>query len=500
MRLSTRVALGAALAALPMVGVIAYSVERLQILATHNERLAARHVLAVEIGSGVIVRLDRFGEFQRKRLVSNDPGYLAKLRDTISAIDDEVVALRAAELAPTEADALERFSRHWGELASLALNESLHDDDPTGAALLARLEEVTALAHALLQETRNTAEEDARAATRAREEIRSAAVLVSAIALIASALVIFITVRALRVRLDAFIEATQAVSRGEFDVQIEDVGRDELGLVARAFNHMVLALGQLDRMKADFVSSVSHELKTPIVAMLETNELLLDEVPGTLNDKQRRMLTLNRQAARRLSGMITDLLDLSVLQARMTYRMSDEDLAELSARAVSELEALSVERGVQLDVEVAREPVVAAADPERFIQVVQNLVENALKYTPRGGQVRVSLRVATSAELPEATLPTLPARARDDVRLAHLVVEDSGPGIPPEDRQRVFGRFVRRNPAQGTGVGLGLAICREIVGAHGGAIWADASSLGGAALHVALPLESDGPLLLGARS
>src|SRR5690606_38904264 len=188
------------------------------------------------------------------------------------------------------ADALEHFSRHWGELASLALGESASEPDPTGTTLFARLEEVAALAHALLQETRNTAEEDARAATRAREEIRSAAVLVSAIALIASALVLFITVRALRVRLDAFIRATEAVSRGEFDVQIEDAGKDELGLVARAFNHMVLALRQLDRMKADFVSSVSHELKTPIVAMLETNELLLDEVAGPLTEKQRRML------------------------------------------------------------------------------------------------------------------------------------------------------------------------------------------------------------------
>lgn len=497
MRLSTRVALGAALAALPMIGVVAYSVERLQSLATHNERLASRHVLAVEIGSGIIVRLDRFGEFQRKRLVSNDPGYLAKLRDTISAIDDEVLALRAAELAPTEADALERFSRLWGELASLALEE------PTGesaeAALFARLEEVAALAHALLQETRNTAEEDARAATRAREEIRSAAVLVSAIALIASALVLFITVRALRVRLDAFIRATEAVSRGEFDVQIEDVGKDELGLVARAFNHMVLALGQLDRMKADFVSSVSHELRTPIVAMLETNELLLDEVTGPLTEKQRRMLTLNRQAARRLSGMITDLLDLSVLQARMSYRMYDEDLAELSARAVSELEALALERGVSLEVHLDEDegPIIAACDPERFTQVVQNLVENGLKYTPAGGQVHVSLEVITAAELPGGTLPS---RRRDDLPLAHLVVEDSGPGIPAEDRQRIFGRFVRRNPAHGTGVGLGLAICREIVEAHGGAIWADGSSLGGAALHVALPLTSLVPRGPGGRA
>lgn len=498
MRLSTRVALGAALAALPMVGVVAYSVERLQNLATHNERLASRHVLAVEIGSGIIVRLDRFGEFQRKRLVSNDPGYLAKLKDTISAIDDEVVALRAAELAPTEAEALERFSRHWGELASLALGESASEPDPTGTTLFARLEEVAALAHALLQETRNTAEEDARAATRAREEIRSAAVLVSAVALIASALVLFITVRALRVRLDAFIRATEAVSRGEFDVQIEDAGKDELGLVARAFNHMVLALRQLDRMKADFVSSVSHELKTPIVAMLETNELLLDEVAGPLTEKQRRMLTLNRQAARRLSGMITDLLDLSVLQARMSYRMSDEDLAVLSARAVSELEALALERGIRLETNLDDEGhVIAACDPERFTQVVQNLVENGLKYTPEGGLVRVSLGLLGTSEVPGGARQD---RRRDDVLLAHLVVEDSGPGIPPEDRQRVFGRFVRGTPAHGTGVGLGLAICREIVEAHGGTIWADASSLGGAALHVALPLTSGLPRPSGGKA
>jgi two-component system sensor histidine kinase GlrK len=203
--------------------------------------------------------------------------------------------------------------------------------------------------------------------------------------------------------------------------------------------------------------------------MQETTNLLLDEVIGPLNERQRRLLVLNVDAGRRLSRMIGELLDLSVVRAGLPCS-EDRDLVGLTLVAVSQLEALALEREIELRSELSSEALIARCDPDRVIQVVQNLVENALKYTPRGGVIAVRL-----------------SRHLDSARLE---VEDSGAGIPEADRERVFEKFFRREGlASDGGAGLGLAICREIVEAHGGSIWVnDASRLGGAALHVALPL------------
>src|SRR5690606_2116118 len=120
-------------------------------------------------------------------------------------------------------------------------------------------------------------------------------------AAVLSALLVLLIVRSLRSRLQPLIRGTQTVGKGAFSIQLDVEADDELGKVAQAFNHMVMSLQQLERIKADFISSVSHELRTPLVAMLETNQLLLDGVLGALTEKQRRLLQINNQAAERLS-------------------------------------------------------------------------------------------------------------------------------------------------------------------------------------------------------
>lgn len=474
------------LAVLPLLGVITYCIDRLESVARINQRLGERHGVELQVASGIITRLGRIQEYHRKYAISRDEGYARKTEETLQAVQHELDALRGARLSPDEAIAIESFGIQLNAVVAdlSAMAAGRQSDDPSSAEtrneeLSAELDELVSLALVIQEETQRAAQTQAAGAAHTSVETKQTALAVALGCIALCAALIMFTVRSLRRRLEQFVQATQAVSEGSFSFKLDASADDELGKMARAFNRMVGALDQLERMKADFISSVSHELRTPLVAMLETNNLLLDGVPGPLTPKQREMVALNTQAAQRLSKMIGDLLDLSRLKDGLRYDMIDTDITSLTRAAAAELEAMALDRGVELLVHIQEAPLVVRCDPDRYVQVVQSLLENALKYTPSGGIVEVGLKRRQGR----------PPRGSE---CALLYVEDSGPGIPVADHERVFEKFFRRGgvPSDGS-VGLGLAICREIVKAHGGRVWVDqAPILDGARLSVALPAGS----------
>lgn len=490
MRLSTRIGLSAALAALPLLGISIYGAERMQDLAAVNQRLTERQVTGLQIGSGVISRLERLGEYVGKYAASRDEGYAQKFEETIQAISKELTELSVRELSPEEQSTLSQLQTSFRPIAQtdLAPLAESHLDDLSQA-----LPELIHQALELQRQTRLVADAEAANAIRMREQTWRTTWLVGSCAVGLSIFFILLSVRSLRRRLDALIRGTRAVSQGKFTFQLDASPRDELGQMAQAFNLMVRELEQLERLKSDFISSVSHELRTPIVVMIESNQFLLDELPGPLNEKQKHMLKLNTQAAQRLSQMITDLLELSRLKSGIRYSLSDQDLAALTNTAVSEFEAVAHDRSLSLQA-LTPASLPSLCDPDRYVQLVQNLVENALKYTPSGGRIEVHLGLYSSQKLP------LEAHVGDQPQnYAWLRIEDSGPGIPEPDRVRVFEKFFRREglPSDGS-VGLGLAICREIVEAHGGTMWiGDSESLHGAQMNVVLPLRPPTPTQKG---
>lgn len=482
MRLSTRFGLGAALAMLPLVAVSAYSVDSLQSLARANERLSERHLIGLQIGLGVVSRLERLEEYWRKYTVSQDPGYVGKFEETLQVTRRELDGILRAGLSTDEELALREFTQEFSHFAAASPEQRASNPE----VVFERIGRLTTLAGAVHDEARRIARVEAETAAEIRETTQRAAFIAAAAAAAVSSFLILLTVRSLRRRLRPLVRGTHAVSKGDFSIRLTVDADDELGHVADAFNHMVDGLQQLERIKADFISSVSHELRTPLVAMIETNQLLLEQVLGPLTDKQGRLLRINTQAAQRLSNMITDLLELSRLKAQIRYDVSEQELTELTRAAVSELEALARDRGISLTTVLGAERLPVRCDPDRYVQVVQNLVENAIKYTPAGGQVRVRLRTCAGRAVPRKVL-----KDDDPQEYALLTVEDSGPGIPPDDRQRVFEKFFRRQGVpSGEGVGLGLAICREVVEAHAGVVWiTESDELGGAAALVALPMD-----------
>jgi signal transduction histidine kinase len=237
-----------------------------------------------------------------------------------------------------------------------------------------------------------------------------------------------------------------------------------------ALAHQNEELRELDRLKDEFVALVSHELRTPLTSIRGYLELVTEDVAG-LSDEQRQFLGVVDRNANRLQRLVTDLLFVAQVDAgKFQLQIEDIDLADLAAAGIESARPAAVAKGIELALDADPLPPVQG-DVARLAQLVDNLVSNAIKFTPTGG--RVGIRVA---------------RAGDD---AILAVSDTGLGIPVREQARLFERFYRTSSAtekavQGTG--LGLAISKAIVEAHGGKIDFTSREGSGTTFRVSLPL------------
>ena len=317
------------------------------------------------------------------------------------------------------------------------------------------------------------------------------------IALAVSVLVSMLIIRSISKPLGHLTEGTRAIADGKFFYRLDTSRNDEFSQLAEDFNKMTSRLNELDELKKDFVSHVSHELKAPLASMRETIQLMLEQIPGPLTEKQKRLLELNLQSGTRLTSMISNLLDLSKIEAGvMEYELKSQDLVPLVRIAVTELEVQARERQIYVRLALPEEPLVVECDHDRIIQVILNLVGNAVKFSPR--QAEVQVQVEKIERIPE----NIPEHWRrfftgsdQNGYFGLVTVSDSGSGIPDSDKEKVFEKFHQVKQGRkiaGQGVGLGLSICRTIIQAHRGAIWVENNAGGGSRFMLLLRHGHDG--------
>jgi len=227
-------------------------------------------------------------------------------------------------------------------------------------------------------------------------------------------------------------------------------------------------LREADRVKSELLSVVSHDLRTPLTSVIGYLELLGDEETGALNAEQQSHLAAVRRGADRLLALVEDLLVIALAESgRLDLDLADTDLTELAREAVHALLPKATDSGIRLQLADV-EPVRAIVDRARIAELLENLLSNALKFTPPGGSVEV--RVAGSK------------------RAASLEVADSGVGISSDDQLHVFERFFRCKRTQAEpGVGLGLSIVKAIAEAHGGRITVESREHVGTTFRLSLP-------------
>ncbi|MDQ2934554.1 MAG: HAMP domain-containing histidine kinase [Chloroflexota bacterium] len=308
------------------------------------------------------------------------------------------------------------------------------------------------------------------------QQIRGALVGAGVLALAVSVLAGILVARRLTVPINRLRRVAGQVAKGNLDERAEPSGVLEIDELAAQFNVMAdrlsasLRILEADRDRLrEFVADVSHELRTPIAALRTFSDLQQDGKvdAATTNEFHAR----SREQITRLEWLSTNLLDLSRIEAGIfPLDMGWGDLRDPIRSVVEAHAEAAEERGITLTSEVPSSAVNAHFDRERIVQLLTNLAGNALKFTPRGGEVAIRL-----TDAPEA---------------ATIEVADSGPGIPPNELPRIFERFYRgtnTGDARASGSGLGLAIVRSIVEMHGGSVEVESTIGSGSLFRVVLP-------------
>ena len=227
---------------------------------------------------------------------------------------------------------------------------------------------------------------------------------------------------------------------------------------------------ETERMKDQFVSLISHELRTPLSSILGYLELVLEDEDQPLTPEQEKYLRTVERNAHRLQRLVGDLLFTAQVEAgRFSLQPEDVDLVAVVRAAEDTIGVTAAANGVEVSVEVPEESLVVAGDPLRLGQACDNLVSNAVKFTPAGGRVTLSVRAGWRAPDGSVTAQQGP----DSIPVAQLSVRDTGMGIPAGEQGQLFTRFFRASTAQRSavaGVGLGLSITKAITTAHGGTL------------------------------
>lgn len=302
-------------------------------------------------------------------------------------------------------------------------------------------------------------------AWQARSAIMRAVGLGAAAAVVLAAVVALLVSRRTTRPLTALTAAAAAVERGQDGAEkLLLPGPGELGQVSAAFATMARTLRHEDRLRRDMVADIAHELRTPVTILQGGTEELLDGIASPTPGK----LTSLHDETLRLGRLVDDLATLAAAQAAvLTLHRAPADLGKIAAATAGVLASQISEAGLTLNLETPEAPV--SADEARITQIVTNLLTNAIKYTPPGGQVTVTTTAAGDA--------------------ARLTVADTGPGIPAADLPHVFERFWRGTGADGrSGTGIGLAVVAELAAAHGGTVTAASPPGGGAVFTVTLPV------------
>jgi len=309
-------------------------------------------------------------------------------------------------------------------------------------------------------------------------------IVAAVVFILISLLVAYWIARKLTAPLRHLIPAIKRVGGGEYGIGVPVTTKDEFGIVAESFNAMSAELRRTEEVRRSLVADVAHELRTPLTIVQGKLDLLQQ---GGDAVEPEQLLPLQDELIR-LTRLVDDLHQLSLAEARkLPIDPQPTDMKALLERLIERVSFAAEDKRIRIGLAAAESSAKADVDPNRMSQVFMNLLMNAIRYTPEGGSIQVTVETGQRSAEPDAG--AFPAQG-----MLRIVVRDTGPGIAPEHLPHLFNRFYRTDESRDRshgGMGLGLAIAQAFVLAHGGTIAAESELGKGAAFIVQLPSYSN---------
>ena len=468
-----------------MAGVNLYALFQLRQLTALSANMATRHYPAIESAKRLLTVLFAQLNSEKKYWAVRDATFLKHFDEEVEEFHRGLQSLEIQELTPQAMLLLEDTKRLQQERLMMFRAELESGSSIPGTALTAyegRRDVLMDRISATLQQFINLHEAGISVGvSRSRESSAQAEAVTEQLVLLALvfgiALAGFASYTILR-PLRKLQNHIKQIGQGNFRTSLNVRAPSELRDLVDAVNWMGAKLQELDDMKGEFLAHVSHELRTPMASIQEGTHLLLDEIPGPLSQEQRTTLRIMADSSRRLITLISTILDLSKMDAgMMEYRIVPTDLKRIADMSVNKVQLLADAKHVQLLLEAPAQRVWVNADALRIEQVLDNLLSNALKFSSEGGIVKVLMKPDPKAGVLEVS------------------VSDGGPGIQAEDLPYIFERFYqgRTHAKHATpGSGLGLALAKKVVEAHGGRIWIESEVKKGTTVRFILRLTKPG--------
>jgi signal transduction histidine kinase len=481
MRLAPKIFLTSAVVVVVLAAVGLLSLRAVGRLVSVNREIAGHAVPAARLASTLRDTMRSLSRLEARHAILRDALYAGLWDEGALRAETDLARLAAALTSPQQRAAAAEVMAAFEDYRQVVAEErQLLARGQRAAALrlvegegAARADRVDLALDRVLRETDATTQAALDEATRLERRtwrwVVAGLGAAVGLALVGTGIVAFRMTRSLR----KLSVATRAVADGSFSAPIAVRGGDEVGDLARSFNAMAQQLRQIDEMKEEFFATISHDLKSPLSSVSEAAYLLREGAAGALTPRQTRLVGIIATSSDRILRLVNRLLSLSRLRSGvLPLESRPVDLTPLVERVVEELRPQAETGEVLLESESLGAGLVVEGDEERLGEVVVNLVANAVRFTPKGGQVRVRL-----------------AGAERDVLLA---VEDTGVGIPAAALSGIFDRYRQVRPDRG-GSGLGLAIVRGVVDAHGGRVSVESEEGKGTRFTVALPRSGRRP-------
>ncbi len=272
------------------------------------------------------------------------------------------------------------------------------------------------------------------------------------------------------------LRGIRSVSQDRISKTVNIRSKDEFGELAGAFNDMTLRLREEERMRSDFISMLSHEIRTPLTSIRESVNMIIEEVMGTINNRQRKFLEIASVEIGRMCNLLNHLMQVSRLESQTIEIIAlPLDISSFITGCIHQLKPLADTKKISVEAQIAPDIPGITGDPEQLQRVFTNLLNNAIKFSDPGS--RIVLRVVSN---------------KNHTKL-DFSVSDNGPGIPKEEQSLIFNKYYRARGVRDhmDGVGLGLNISKNIVEFHKGTIWVKSTVGHGSTFGFTLPVSNE---------